>query len=106
MGAINIWVPPPLSKTKDPDMSYIVRRCQEIDKHFHPGTLVILESTTSPGTTNELMLPMFEQPGLKVGKDFFMCFSRERVDPGNAKFQTRNTPKVGGGITPACTEMG
>jgi len=99
-------VPTPLRKTKDPDMSYIVSSCQEIAKHFHPGTLVILESTTYPGTTNELMLPMFEQPGLKVGEDFFMCFSPERVDPGNAKFQTRNIPKVVGGITPACTEIG
>ncbi len=106
LDTINICVPTPLRKTKDPDMSYIVSSCQEIAKHFHPGTLVILESTTYPGTTNELMLPMFEQPGLKVGEDFFMCFSPERVDPGNAKFQTRNIPKVVGGITPACTEIG
>src|SRR5260370_38224483 len=104
MGAINIWVPPPLSKTKDPDMSYIVSSCQEIAKHFHPGTLLILESTTYPGTTNELMLPMFEQPVLKVGEDFFMCFSPERVDPGNANFHTRNIPKVLGGITAAFSQ--
>ena len=87
-------------------MSYIVNACQEIAKYFHPGMLVILESTTYPGTTNELMLPMFERPGLKVGEDFFLCFSPERVDPGNAKFQTRNIPKVVGGITPACTQIG
>src|SRR5512142_2232756 len=106
LDTINICVPTPLRKTKDPDMSFIVNACQEIAKHFHPGTLVILESTTYPGTTDELMLPMFEEAGLKVGKDFFMCFSPERVDPGNPKYQTKNIPKVVGGITPACTEIG
>jgi UDP-N-acetyl-D-glucosamine dehydrogenase len=106
LDTINICVPTPLRKTKDPDMSYIVNACQEIAKSFHPGTLVILESTTYPGTTDELMLPMFEEAGLKVGKDFFMCFSPERVDPGNPKYQTKNIPKVVGGITPACTEIG
>lgn len=106
MDTINICVPTPLRKTKDPDMSYIVNACQEIAKYFHPGVLVILESTTYPGTTNELMLPMFERPGLKVGEDFFLCFSPERVDPGNINFQTRNIPKVVGGITAACTQIG
>ena len=106
LDTINICVPTPLRKTKDPDMSYIVNACQEIAKHLHPGTLMILESTTYPGTTDELMLPMFENPGFKVGEDFFLCFSPERVDPGNAKFQTKNIPKVVGGITPACTEAG
>jgi UDP-N-acetyl-D-glucosamine dehydrogenase len=106
LDTINICVPTPLRKTKDPDMSYIVDSCQEIVKHFHPGILVILESTTYPGTTDELMLPMFEQSGLTVGKDFFLCFSPERVDPGNPKYQTKNIPKVVGGITPACTEVG
>ena len=106
LDTINICVPTPLRKTKDPDMSFIVSACQEIAKHFHAGTLVILESSTYPGTTDELVLPMFEESGLKVGKDFFLCFSPERVDPGNPKFQTRNIPKVVGGITPACTEMG
>jgi len=106
LDTINICVPTPLRKTKDPDMSYIVNSCQEIVKHFHPGILVILESTTYPGTTDELMLPMFEQSGLTVGKDFFLCFSPERVDPGNPKYQTKNIPKVVGGITPACTEVG
>jgi UDP-N-acetyl-D-glucosamine dehydrogenase len=87
-------------------MSYIVSAMEEIAKHFHPGLLVILESTTYPGTTDELMLPTFEKLGLKAGEDFFLCFSPERVDPGNPTYQTSNTPKVVGGVTPACTEMG
>jgi UDP-N-acetyl-D-glucosamine dehydrogenase len=106
LDTINICVPTPLRKTKDPDMSYIVSSCQEIAKHFHAGMLVILESTTYPGTTDELMLPMFERDNLKVGEHFFLCFSPERVDPGNPKFQTKNIPKVVGGITPACTDIG
>ena len=106
LDTINICVPTPLRKTKDPDMSYIVSSCQSIAKYFHAGMLVILESTTYPGTTDELMLPMFEAGGLKVGEDFFLCFSPERVDPGNERFQTKNIPKVVGGITPACTEVG
>jgi UDP-N-acetyl-D-glucosamine dehydrogenase len=106
LDTINICVPTPLRKTKDPDMSYIVSAAQEIAKYFHPGLLVILESTTYPGTTDELLLPMFEQSGLKAGQDFFLCFSPERVDPGNPVYQTLNTPKVVGGITPECTEMG
>src|SRR5215831_16630661 len=106
LDTINICVPTPLRKTKDPDMSYIVSSCQEIAQYFHPGTLAILESTTYPGTTDEVVLPMLAKSGLEVGKDFFLCFSPERVDPGNPKFQTRNIPKVVGGVTPACTEMG
>lgn len=106
LDTINICVPTPLRKTKDPDMSYIVSACQEIAKHFHPGTLVILESTTYPGTTDEVVRPMLEASGLEAGKDFFLCFSPERVDPGNPKFQTNNIPKVVGGATAACTEMG
>ena len=106
LDTINICVPTPLRKTKDPDMSYIVSACQEIARHFHPGLLVVLESTTYPGTTEELVLPMLEASGLKVGTDFFLCFSPERVDPGNPAFQTRNIPKVVGGVTAACTEMG
>jgi UDP-N-acetyl-D-glucosamine dehydrogenase len=106
LDTINICVPTPLRKTKDPDMSYIVSSCQEIAKHFHSGMLVILESTTYPGTTDELMLPMFETSDLKVGRDFFLCFSPERVDPGNPKYQTKNIPKVVGGITETCTEVG
>ena len=106
LDTINICVPTPLRKTKDPDMSYIVSSCQQIAKYFHAGMLVILESTTYPGTTDELMLPMFERSNLKVGEHFFLCFSPERVDPGNPQYQTRNIPKVVGGITPACTEIG
>jgi len=106
LDTINICVPTPLRKTKDPDMSYIVSAADEIARHFHPGLLVILESTTYPGTTEELLLTTFEKHGLKVGEDFFLCFSPERVDPGNPVYQTSNTPKVVGGITPACTEMG
>ncbi|HEV2688057.1 MAG TPA: nucleotide sugar dehydrogenase [Bryobacteraceae bacterium] len=106
LDTINIAVPTPLRKTKDPDMSYIVSACQETAKHFGPGKLVILESTTYPGTTDELVLPMLERPDLKVGEHFFLCFSPERVDPGNPKYQTANIPKVVGGITPACTKLG
>ena len=106
LDTINICVPTPLRKTKDPDMSYIVSSCEEIQKYLHPGMLIILESTTYPGTTDELLLPMFEKSGLRAGQDFYLCFSPERVDPGNPKYQTANIPKVVGGITPACTEMG
>jgi UDP-N-acetyl-D-glucosamine dehydrogenase len=106
LDTVDICVPTPLRKTKDPDMSYIVSSCQEIAKYLHPGMLVILESTTYPGTTDELLLPMFEASGLRAGRDFFLCFSPERVDPGNPTYQTANIPKVVGGITPACTEMG
>ena len=102
---INICVPTPLRKTKDPDMSFIDAACREIAQYLHPGMLIVLESTTYPGTTNEFVLPMLERSGLKVGQDFFLCFSPERVDPGNPQFQTKNIPKVVGGITPACTEV-
>jgi UDP-N-acetyl-D-glucosamine dehydrogenase len=106
LDTINICVPTPLRKTKDPDMSYIVSSCQEIARHFHAGTLVILESTTYPGTTDELVLPMLSKGGLEVGHDFFLCFSPERVDPGNPRYHTANIPKVVGGCTPACTRLG
>lgn len=106
LDTINICVPTPLRKTKDPDMSYIVAACEQIAEYLHPGMLVILESTTYPGTTDELVLPMLAKSGLQVGKDFFLCFSPERVDPGNPKFQTKNIPKVVGGTTQACTEIG
>jgi len=106
LDTVNICVPTPLRKTKDPDMSYIVSSCEEILKYLHAGMLIILESTTYPGTTDELLLPMFEKSGLRVGEDFFLCFSPERVDPGNPKYQTANIPKVVGGTTAACTEMG
>jgi UDP-N-acetyl-D-glucosamine dehydrogenase len=106
LDTINICVPTPLRKTKDPDMSFIVSSCQEIARHFHAGMLIILESTTYPGTTDEVVLPMLAKSGLDVGSDFFLCFSPERVDPGNPKYQTSNIPKVVGGYTAACTEMG
>lgn len=103
---INICVPTPLRKTKDPDLSYILSAVDQIQKHFHRGMLVILESTTYPGTTEELILPRLQETGLEVGHDFFLCFSPERVDPGNSRFGTRNIPKVVGGVTPTCTELG
>ena len=106
LDTIDICVPTPLRKTKDPDMSFVISATEAIAKHVHPGLLVMLESTTYPGTTDELLLPKLQSSGLKVGEDFFLCFSPERVDPGNPKFQTANIPKVVGGITPACTKMG
>jgi UDP-N-acetyl-D-glucosamine dehydrogenase len=106
LDTINICVPTPLRKTKDPDMSFIVAATQEIARYFRAGMLIILESTTYPGTTEELLLPMLEKSDLKIGEDFFLCFSPERVDPGNAEYHTANIPKVVGGATPACTEMG
>ena len=106
LDTIDICVPTPLRKTKDPDMSYVVSATEQIAQHMHPGFLVMLESTTYPGTTDELVLPKLQESGLQVGRDFFLCFSPERVDPGNPKFHTGNIPKVVGGITPACTELG
>jgi len=106
LDTVDICVPTPLRKTKDPDMSYVVAATESIAAHLHPGLLIMLGSTTYPGTTNELVLPKLETSGLRVGKDFFLCFSPERVDPGNAKYQTHNIPKVVGGITPACTQLG
>ena len=103
--AISICVPTPLSKTKDPDVSYVLAATEAAKQALRRGQLVILESTTYPGTTRELMLPALEATGLKVGEDFFLAFSPERVDPGNAKWNTRNTPKVVGGITPACLQV-
>ena len=97
LDTINIAVPTPLRKTKDPDMSFIVSACQEIAKYFGPGKLVILESTTYPGTTDELVLPMLERPGLRVGEHFFLCFSPERVDPGNPNYQYGEYPESGRG---------
>jgi UDP-N-acetyl-D-glucosamine dehydrogenase len=104
--AISICVPTPLSKTKDPDLSYVVAATRSLRHTLRPGQLVILESTTYPGTTREAMLPVLEETGLEVGKDFFLCFSPERVDPGNAVWHTRNTPKVLGGLTESCSRAG
>ncbi|MCS6803584.1 MAG: nucleotide sugar dehydrogenase [Acidobacteriota bacterium] len=99
-----ICVPTPLRKTRDPDISYVITAAEEVAKHLHPGMLVVLESTTYPGTTEEALKPLLEATGLKVGKDFFLAFSPERIDPANKQFTVRNTPKVVGGVTPACTE--
>ena len=105
MDVVDICVPTPLRKTKDPDMSYVVSASEEIAKYIHPDMLIVLESTTYPGTTAEVLQPMFEAKGLSVGKDFFLAFSPERVDPANEQFTTRNTPKVVGGTTPACVDV-
>lgn len=102
LDAISICVPTPLRKTKDPDISYIVSTVEQIAPRLRKGQVIILESTTYPGTTDELLLPEFTKGGLKAGEDFFLAFSPERVDPGNKKFTTKNTPKIIGGITPEC----
>lgn len=103
---ICICVPTPLSKTRDPDISYILAAGQAVAAALRPGQLIVLESTTYPGTTRDVLLPLFQAGGLEVGKDFYLCFSPERVDPGNPVWHTHNTPKVIGGITPACLEAG
>ena len=97
-----ICVPTPLGKSKDPDISYIVAAADALSQYMHPGMLVVLESTTYPGTTEEILLPRIQHNGYRVGEDFFLAFSPERVDPGNARYNTHNTPKVVGGMTPAC----
>src|ERR1700730_7246194 len=102
--AIIVCVPTPLRKTKEPDVSYILAAAEEIKKRLHRGQLIVLESTTYPGTTDEVLLPMFEETGLKLDHDFLLAFSPERVDPGNPEFQTHNIPKVVGGVTPDSTE--
>jgi UDP-N-acetyl-D-glucosamine dehydrogenase len=103
--AISICVPTPLSKFKDPDVSYIVAATEAVKKRLRRGQAIVLESTTYPGTTREIMLPALQGTGLKVGQDFFLAFSPERVDPGNPNFGTRNTPKVVGGITEDCRRV-
>jgi UDP-N-acetyl-D-glucosamine dehydrogenase len=103
--AIIICVPTPLRKTRDPDMSYVVGAAERIAEIAHPGLLIVLESTTYPGTTEEILQPPLEARGFKIGQDVFLAFSPERIDPGNAKYGVRNTPKVVGGATPACTEV-
>jgi len=102
---IIICVPTPLTITRDPDISYMKASAEEIAKYIRPGQLVTLESTTYPGTTEEVILPILEKSGLKVGRDFFLAFSPERVDPGNKRFTTKNTSKVVGGVTPVCLEI-
>jgi UDP-N-acetyl-D-glucosamine dehydrogenase len=103
--AISICVPTPLSKTKDPDVSFVISAADAVGHEVRAGQVVILESTTYPGTTRELLLPTLERGGLEVGRDVFLAFSPERVDPGNPKWQTRNTPKVVGGITEHCRDV-
>jgi UDP-N-acetyl-D-glucosamine dehydrogenase len=105
MDAIDICVPTPLRKTKDPDLSYVVQAVDAVKEHLRPGQLVILESTTYPGTTDEVVQPALEEGGLKAGEDFFLAFSPERVDPGNQSYSTRTIPKVVGGVNPSSTEL-
>ncbi len=101
---INICVPTPMRKTREPDVSYILSAVDNISRYLHKGQLVILESTTYPGTTSEVILPVLSSKGLKVGRDFYLAFSPERVDPGNPRYTTQNIPKVVGGITKACSK--
>jgi len=105
LDTVNICVPTPLRKTKDPDLTFVVSAVNEIRRYLRRGQLVILESTTYPGTTEEVVQPVLETSGLQVGRDFCLAFSPERIDPGNPHFNTRNIPKVVGGVTPACTEV-
>ncbi len=102
--AVIVCVPTPLNKTKDPDMRFIVDATEEIARHQHAGMVIVLESTTYPGTTTEVLVPKLTENGFELGKDVFVAFSPERVDPGNAVYKTRNTPKVIGGATPTCLE--
>ena len=103
--AVSLCVPTPLGKTRDPDMSFVESAARAVAARLHPGLLVVLESTTYPGTTSEVLLPLLAGDGKRVGKDFHLAFSPERVDPGNPVWNVRNTPKVIGGITPECTEV-
>src|SRR5438045_2991665 len=105
MDAISIAVPTPLAKTRDPDMTYVIAAADAIARNCRPGVVVVLESTTYPGTTRELLQPKLEAAGLTVGEDVFLAFSPERVDPGNPIWNPKNKPKIVGGITPACTEV-
>lgn len=106
MDAVIICVPTPLSDKREPDLTYVENTGREIAARLRPGQLVSLESTTYPGTTDELLLPMFEAKGLKAGRDFFLVFSPEREDPGRADFSIKTTPKIVGGVTPRCTGLG
>jgi len=102
---VAICVPTPLDAYFQPDISYVVNSAEDIAKYLHRGMLIVLESTTYPGTTEEVLLPILEKNGMKCGKDFYLAFSPERVDPGNKLYKTKNTPKVVGGVTPDCTEV-
>jgi len=103
--AVLICVPTPLNKTKEPDLSYVVSALRSVRAHLHPSMLVVLESTTYPGFTREVALPLLEESGLRCGEDFYLAFSPERTDPGNMDFQVVNTPKIVGGITDTCTDV-
>ncbi len=105
LDTINICVPTPLRKNKDPELSYVIAAVEVIRNHIQPGQLITLESTTYPGTTREVVLPILEESGLRAGTEFFLAYSPERVDPGNSTYNTRNIPKVVGGVTPRCAEM-
>ena len=106
LDAISICVPTPLNKQKNPDISFINQVMENMKDFIHHDMLIVLESTSYPGTTRELILPEMESKGLRAGHEFYLCFSPERVDPGNEKYKTANTPKILGGITPKCGEMG
>ncbi|MFL6275726.1 MAG: nucleotide sugar dehydrogenase, partial [Blastocatellia bacterium] len=103
--AVVICVPTPLRKTKEPDISFILAASDQVKTFLHSPQLIVLESTTYPGTTDEVLLPMLEETGLKLDEDFFLAFSPERVDPGNPKYQTHNIPKVVGGVSRKSTEV-
>lgn len=105
LDAINICVPTPLSKSRDPDLSHVISATRALKLHLHPGMLIILESTTYPGTTDEVFRSILEETGLTAGKDFFLAFSPERVDPGNKTWTTKNVPKVVGGLTSDCLAL-
>lgn len=105
LDAVAICVPTPLDKYRQPNISYVEKSSKQIAEYLHPNMLVVLESTTYPGTTEEVVKPILESTGLKVGKDFYLAYSPERVDPGNKLYNTKNTPKVVGGVTKVCTEV-
>lgn len=105
MDAVCICVPTPLNKTKEPDLSYVRNECEELSKHLQPGQLIVLESTTYPGTTREVMLPILERSGMRGGVDFYLAYSPERVDPGNKNHNIKNTPKIVGGLNSQSTRL-
>src|SRR5256884_44824 len=103
--AVLICVPTPLRKSKDPDITYVIAAVKEAAARFRPGQLIVLESTTYPGTTEELLLPLFQASGASIGEDLFLAFSPERIDPGNPTFKVKDIPKVVGGVTPTCSRL-
>ncbi len=105
LDVLSICVPTPLRKTKEPDLAYVVAAIEALRHHLKPGQLIVLESTTYPGTTRELVLPILEETGLQVGEEFFLTYSPERVDPGNLTYKSRNIPKIISGISPRCAEL-